>query len=274
MNRLVVCLAALLSFLIAGESSAAVEWNMSMPSALATAKKVNKPILIEFWATWCPSCKAMDEQVYSDQRVGRAMTRVVPLRIDVDKNAALVSQYRVGGTPTHVFTDSHGNELFRFGALLGADEMLELLNELPADATEFNALGVTLAATKDDFAALEAMGRALRDARLYRTSNTYYERALRSGGARNNNAARGTIIAAIGRNALEVREFTQASAAFERYLKEFPGGPAEPQVMLGLGRALIFQNKKADAKRTLQALTARVKTGPVYNEATLLLRGL
>ena len=44
--------------------------------------------------------------------------------------------------------------------------------------------------------------------------------------------------------------------------------------MLGLGRALLFQNKRADAKRTLQTLTGRYKAGPIYNEAMRLLAGL
>ena len=85
---------------------------------------------------------------------------------------------------------------------------------------------------------------------------------------------RGPILIAMGRNALEVREFAQASTAFDRYVKDFPSGPDMPQAMLGLGRALIFQNKRDQAKRTLQALTAKVKSGPIYNEATTLLAGL
>jgi thiol-disulfide isomerase/thioredoxin len=215
MPAAVAALVLLVSMLAATPAHAAVEWNASLPAATATAQKGNKPILIEFWATWCPSCKLMDEQVYADARVSRAMTRFVPVRIDVDRNANIASRYDVAGTPTHVLTDSFGNELFRFGTLTTPQEMLDLLEDLPSDATTFNTLGAALAANKDDFGALEGMGRALRAARLYRPSNDYYARALRSGGARANPAARPSIHQAIGRHPRQVREVAPASSTLD-----------------------------------------------------------
>jgi thiol-disulfide isomerase/thioredoxin len=272
MKALLLCLS--LALVAPRPAAAAIEWSTSLPAATAAAKKENKPLLIEFWATWCIPCKVMEQQVYSDARVARAMSRFVPVRVDIDKNASLVSRYSIAGTPTHVFTDSHGNELFRFGTIDTPQDMLQLLQELPGDAATFNRLSTALAADKDDFTALDTMGRVLREARLYRTSNAYYERALRSRAARQNREATGPILIAMGLNAIEVREFAQAAASFDRYLKEFAGGPSEPQALLGLGRALIFQNKRDQAKRTLQTLTTRVRSGPLYQEAATLLAGL
>ncbi len=44
--------------------------------------------------------------------------------------------------------------------------------------------------------------------------------------------------------------------------------------MLGLGRAQLFQNKRGDAKRTLQRLMSRYPSGPIHAEAATLLAGL
>jgi thioredoxin-like negative regulator of GroEL len=256
----------------AGSETAGVPWQTSVPKAAPAALAANKPLLLEFWADWCPPCKVMDEQVYSDATVVRAMTKVVPVRIDVDKQQPLVRKYEIASMPTLLFADSYGNELFRFTGVVTVDTMTQLLRELPGDMTNINRFAQILADDKNNFSALDSLGRELKADALFRASNVYYERATRVRTAPP--AKVGEILIAMGHNNLELKEFRQAAQLFDRYLQNFKGGPAESEAMLGLGRALLFQDKRADAKRTLQALVARQKSGPFYDEATRLLSGL
>jgi hypothetical protein len=176
--------------------------------------------------------------------------------------------------PMLVFADSYGNELFRFTGILTVQTLLQLLQELPGDVTNINYLSRILAEDVDNFAALESLGRELKAAGLFRSSNVYYTRATRVRTVPEQAGRRGDILIAMGHNHLEVKEFREAARVFERYLADVRGGPAEPEAMLGLGRALLFQNKRSEAKRTLQTLTGRHKTGPIYNEAVRLLASL
>ena len=278
---------------------AAVNWETNVERGSVAALKANKPMLLEFWADWCPPCLVMDAEVYSDASVIEAMTKVLPVRIDGDRQPAMTRKYELTGMPLLVsaasygntsigmpvssylrvmamlvFADSYGNELFRFTGILTVQTMLQLLEELPGDVTSINQLARILAKDKDNFAALESLGRELKGAGLFRSSNQYYGRALRGRTVPEQAGTRGGMLIAMGHNHLELKEFREAANVFGRYLEDFRGGPAEPDAMLGLGRALLFQNKRADAKRTLQTLTNRHKTGPAYSEAMRLLAGL
>jgi thioredoxin-like negative regulator of GroEL len=252
----------------------AATWETTLERGSAAAVKAGKPMLIEFWADWCPPCRVMDAEVYPHPRVSKAMSKVQWVRVDVDKQERVSRQYNVTGMPTIVFADSYGTELFRFTGTLTADTLVQLLKELPSDVREINRLSQTVARDKNNFGALENLGRVLRAAALYRSSNVYYSRAIDTRATPEQKSARGEILVAMGQNDLKLQEFSEASRVFDRYLKEHAGGPAEAEAMLGLGRALLSQNKHQEAKQTLQALTARYKSGQEYREAIELLAGL
>jgi len=271
---LITCAVAWASAVMPAQAAGDIAWRTNVQTASKTALPANKPLLIEFWAAWCPPCKVMDAEVYTDPAVKEAMGKVVPVKVDVDKQEDVARKYDVASMPTLVFADSYGNELFRFTGTITADTMTQLLRELPGDVTNINRLAQIIAADKDNVVALENLGRELKAARLFRSSNVYYGRAARARGGPDRANALGDILIAMGHNHLELKEFREAENVFSRYLQEFSGGPAEPDAMLGLGRALLFQNKRADAKRTLQTLTGRHKAGPVHDEAARLLAGL
>ena len=88
-----------------------VPWQSDLPAAQAQAKVSNKPVLAYFTAEWCGPCQEMRRRVFSDRSVADAAERVIPVRIDVDKQPALARQFNIEAMPTFMLLDADGKPL-------------------------------------------------------------------------------------------------------------------------------------------------------------------
>ena len=58
----------------------------------------DKPVLVDFWAEWCPPCKAMDPIL--DQLSIELADKVKIVKLDVDSNPSTTVRYNVRAMPT------------------------------------------------------------------------------------------------------------------------------------------------------------------------------
>ncbi len=103
---------------------------------LEEARQAQKPVIIDFYATWCTDCVRMEKTTFADPRVRAALKNYVLLQADVtdnnDASIAIKQKFGVFGPPALLLFSADGNEKtdLRFYGYRNAEEFLVLLGKV------------------------------------------------------------------------------------------------------------------------------------------------
>ncbi len=111
----------------------------ALDSALAQAKAAAKPVVLDWYADWCISCKVIEHEVLTAPAVKRQLEDYTLVRFDItESNAeqrALLDRYQLFGPPALLFFDANGSEKtsVRVVGETNAGEFAEHLTRIRAD---------------------------------------------------------------------------------------------------------------------------------------------
>jgi thiol:disulfide interchange protein DsbD len=110
-----------------------VATSAQLEAVLIQAKQKRQPVLLDFYADWCVTCKEMELLTFSDEKVKTALSTYLLIQVDVTKNTVehqrILKQYALFGPPAILFFDANGEEKLsrRVIGFMKAERFLERL---------------------------------------------------------------------------------------------------------------------------------------------------
>ena len=97
---------------------------------MSSRRRATALVLVDFWAEWCGPCKTLTP-LLEKRTVATYAPRVSLVKIDVDKNQTLASQFRIQSIPT-VYAFLNGQPVDGFQGALGERELKAFIDRLLA----------------------------------------------------------------------------------------------------------------------------------------------
>ena len=246
----------------------AIKWEKSFEDALKKARKVGRPMIVDFWADWCGWCHRLDRTTYVDPTVVRMSQEFVAVKVDTEgsrKEMDVAYRYHVSNLPTILFLSPEGRQLLRV-AFQGPGQFphtLEAALEVGRDVIPWEE---ALARNPDDPRALLALGAHLYGQEYFDDARDMLQKAVaRDGEAEPEDRRRARMLLAIIEHVS--RHYPEAEKLVKEALTLQPNPDDEPKLLFVLGQTQVSAGHQAEGEATLEEIVRDYPKSPVAAKA-------
>ena len=99
-----------------------------MKNKISFSELINgeKPVLVDFYADWCGPCQAMNPIL--KELAGELKNEVRIIKIDIEKNQAIVAKHEIRGVPTFMLFQN-GKVKWRQSGMLSAHHLKQVIEK-------------------------------------------------------------------------------------------------------------------------------------------------
>jgi thioredoxin-like negative regulator of GroEL len=230
----------------AGGGDSGIVWMDDYKAALSRAREENRPVMVEFWTSWCLYCGKLEKQTLGDPRVVELAKEFVCARIDADVQKAAAARYEPPGYPTVVFATPSGAEIVKISGFREADAFVTVMKAVHERGMELSEHMATLEDEPRDFAARVAVGEIFLDLGLADKASVHLKAAAKSKNLAPADEARVQFL--LCKAAVADDNYRQAIKMLQKLINADPSGSETSQYYLELARAYAASGKDDKAE--------------------------
>jgi tetratricopeptide (TPR) repeat protein len=225
---------------------------------LQRAAQENRPVFIDFYATWCGPCKRLDQITYQDEKVIGYLNSIVAVKYDAEKDEGetLAKKFKVKAYPTLVLVSSNGDEIDRYVGYLDAEKFLDVIEGYHKGVGTVGFYEAQLEKNPDDIETLYTLGLKHADAVRPERAKATLERILVLDPESEHKA---DIWSSLGYVMYADDRYDEAVAYYNKLLEEFPDTKHHDESLQILARVYYRMEEKDKA---IEAYTAYVDRHP------------
>jgi thiol-disulfide isomerase/thioredoxin len=260
----------------AATAPTAIRWHTRIEDALRVARAQKKPIIVDFWATWCGWCKRLNQTTYVDPLVTKLAEGFIALKVNAEGTPGEVDfarRYDVATLPTIAFLSPSGHLVSRVNGFQGPGQFPQSLNLAREEAQKVMGWEAAIEKNPRDAAALADLGIHLFYQEFYEEARDLLHQAARfDQGQPVSQRRRNRMVLAIIQN--YDRQYSDAEALLKDALGLLPPGEDEPKLLFILGRTYVSWGRRSEAQETMQVIVRDYGQNPLAQKAKDTLAGL
>jgi thioredoxin-like negative regulator of GroEL len=259
-------------FLLGGPAltaSPGIKWHTRIEDAMRVARTQRRPVLVDFWATWCGWCKRLDQGTYVDPLVTKLAEGFVALKVNAEgatSEVEFAQRYDVSTLPTIAFLSPSGRLVYRVNGYQGPGQFPQTLNLVREEAQKVMSWEEAIEKNPKDAMALASLGTHLFEQEFYEDARQMLSQATRfDHGQPVSRRRRTRMLLAIIQN--YDRQYSDAEALLKDALGILPPGEDEPKLLFILGRTYVSWGRRSEAEETMQVIVRDYSQTPLAQKA-------